>query len=144
MCNLYSQTKSQDAMRHVFDDMVEGDEGFEDLTGNLPPMAGIYPDYAAPIIRHGPQGGWQLTMALLRATPELVVDIRADLFSNSVSSISSNREDLSSDNTQVQLLTAIFGIFEAMLVDFHEISLRYFRTCWKICFTWIEVFRTTT
>lgn len=24
MCNLYSQTKSQDAMRHLFDDMVEG------------------------------------------------------------------------------------------------------------------------
>ena len=63
MCNLYSQTKSQDAMRHVFDNVVEGGEAFEDLTGNLPVMAGIYPDYAAPIIRHGPQGGWQLTMA---------------------------------------------------------------------------------
>ena len=25
MCNLYSQTKPQDAMRHVFDDMVEAD-----------------------------------------------------------------------------------------------------------------------
>ena len=67
MCNLYSQTKSQDAMRHVFDDMVDGDEVYEDLVGNLPPMAGIFPDYAAPIIRPriagGTPQGWQLTRA---------------------------------------------------------------------------------
>ena len=63
MCNLYSQTKSQDAMRHVFDDMRGDDEDLVDLTGNLPPMTGIFPDYPAPIIRHGTQGGWQLTMA---------------------------------------------------------------------------------
>lgn len=62
MCNLYSQTKSQDAMRHVFDDMLEADESFEDLTGNLPAQSGIFPDYTAPIIRNGPQG-YQLTMA---------------------------------------------------------------------------------
>jgi putative SOS response-associated peptidase YedK len=62
MCNLYSQTKSQDAMRHVFDDMVAEGEDLVDLAGNLPPMAGIFPDYAAPIIRPGPQG-WQLTRA---------------------------------------------------------------------------------
>ena len=63
MCNLYSQTKSQDAMRHVFDDMGTQDEAFEDLTGNLPPQAGIYPDYAAPIIRHRAASGWQLSKA---------------------------------------------------------------------------------
>ncbi|WP_374395630.1 SOS response-associated peptidase [Tabrizicola sp.] len=63
MCNLYSQTKSQDAMRHVFDDMREDDDELIDLTGNLPPMAGIFPDYPAPIIRHGPEGSWQLTKA---------------------------------------------------------------------------------
>lgn len=62
MCNLYSQTKSQDAMRHVFDDMGAEEADFVDLAGNLPPMAGIFPDYAAPIIRHGPQG-WHLTRA---------------------------------------------------------------------------------
>lgn len=50
-------------MRHVFDGVVEAGEGVEDLTGNLPPLAGIFPDYAAPIIRHGPQGGWQLAKA---------------------------------------------------------------------------------
>eukprot|EP01031_Cornospumella_fuschlensis_P004850 gene4850-6067_t len=49
MCNLYSQTKSQDAMRHIFD-VVEDD------TGNLPPLTGIFPDYPAPIITATPQG----------------------------------------------------------------------------------------
>lgn len=62
MCNLYSQTKSQDAMRRVFSDDVLVDE-VEDLTGNLPPQPGIYPDYAAPILRHGASGAWQLAMA---------------------------------------------------------------------------------
>ena len=50
-------------MRHVFDDMRGDGEDLVDLTGNLPPMTGIFPDYPAPIIRHGTQGGWQLTMA---------------------------------------------------------------------------------
>lgn len=63
MCNLYSQTKSQDAMRHVFDHMIEEDEDFEDMVGNLSPMARIFPDYPAPIIRHCTDGGWQLTKA---------------------------------------------------------------------------------
>lgn len=49
-------------MRHVFDDMVEGDEELTETTGNLPPMAGIFPDYAAPIIWNGPQG-WLLSKA---------------------------------------------------------------------------------
>ena len=43
MCNLYSQTKSQDAMRHVFDDMNEEDENFEDLVGNLQPTQAFSP-----------------------------------------------------------------------------------------------------
>ena len=62
MCNLYSQTKSQDAMRHVFDGVRDEGEELIDSTGNLAPMAGIFPDYAAPIIRAAP-GGWQLTRA---------------------------------------------------------------------------------
>lgn len=62
MCNLYSQTKSQDAMRHVFDAVAEGDEELIDTAGNLPPMPGIFPDYAAPIIRAAPTG-WQLSRA---------------------------------------------------------------------------------
>ncbi|MDV7272071.1 SOS response-associated peptidase family protein [Thioclava sp. A2] len=63
MCNLYSQTRSQDAMRHVFERMMEGGEVLDDNLGNLPPMAGIFPDYAAPIVRHGLRGGWELSRA---------------------------------------------------------------------------------
>lgn len=63
MCNLYAQTKSQDAMRHVFDDMRDEGEELIDTSGNLPAMAGIFPDYPAPIIRHAAQGCWELTKA---------------------------------------------------------------------------------
>lgn len=63
MCNLYSQTTSQDAMRRVFASMPGAGDGLVDNTGNLPAQGGIFPDYSAPIIRHHPQGGWQLTRA---------------------------------------------------------------------------------
>lgn len=58
MCNLYSLTKGQDALRHLFD----GPDPLTDTTGNLAPLPGIYPDYKAPIIRHG-DGGLELAMA---------------------------------------------------------------------------------
>lgn len=54
MCNLYSLTKGQDAIRGWFD-------GIDDQAGNLPPMPGIYPDYPAPVVRRG-EGGPVLTM----------------------------------------------------------------------------------
>ena len=61
-------------MRHVFDDMREEDEDLIDTSGNLPPMAGFFPDYPASIIRHGPQG-WQLTMARWgMQTPQVFLD----------------------------------------------------------------------
>ncbi len=63
MCNLYSQTKSQDAMRRLFAEIAREDEPFDDLTGNLPVQSGIYPDYSAPVIRPAADGGWQLTMS---------------------------------------------------------------------------------
>lgn len=44
MCNLYSMTKTQDAMRSLF-------RVTKDRTGNLPPMPDIFPDYPAPIVR---------------------------------------------------------------------------------------------
>jgi hypothetical protein len=44
MCNLYSVTKGQQAIRDLADAM-------SDRTGNLPPLPGIFPDYAAPIVR---------------------------------------------------------------------------------------------
>ena len=44
MCNLYSMTKGQTAVLNVVRATL-------DRTGNLPPLSGIYPDYAAPIVR---------------------------------------------------------------------------------------------
>ena len=46
MCNLYSLTRAQDAMRHLF--KID-----DDRTGNLASMPGIYPDTLAPVILHG-------------------------------------------------------------------------------------------
>ncbi|MCJ2031292.1 SOS response-associated peptidase [Methylobacterium sp. J-043] len=43
MCNLYALTKSQDEIRRLFE--VETDR-----TGNLPPLPGIFPNTAAPIV----------------------------------------------------------------------------------------------
>ncbi len=56
MCNLYSMTKGQAAIIAMTRAMV-------DRTGNLPPMPGIFPDYAAPIVRNDPDGR---TLALAR------------------------------------------------------------------------------
>ena len=44
MCNLYSITRSQEAMRRLF--AIN-----RDLTGNLPPIPGVFPDQLAPIVR---------------------------------------------------------------------------------------------
>ncbi len=49
MCNLYSQTKGQQAIRELA-------RAFRDRTGNLPPLPGIFPDYSAPIVINGPEG----------------------------------------------------------------------------------------
>ncbi len=55
VCNLYSITKGQQAIRQLAGAM-------RDRTGNLPPLPGIYPDYSAPIVRNQPDGR-ELTMA---------------------------------------------------------------------------------
>jgi putative SOS response-associated peptidase YedK len=55
MCNLYSLTKSQDAIRQLL-------RALTDSTGNMPPLPGIYPDYPAPIVRNHARGR-ELTMA---------------------------------------------------------------------------------
>jgi putative SOS response-associated peptidase YedK len=55
VCNLYSLTKGQAAIRELARATV-------DRTGNLPPMPGIFPDYAAPIVRQGADGR-ELTLA---------------------------------------------------------------------------------
>ena len=55
MCNLYSVTKGQAAI-------VAITRAMRDKTGNMPPLPGIFPDYAAPIVRNH-SGERELTMA---------------------------------------------------------------------------------
>ena len=56
MCNLYTartnQRAIQDATRYT-----------RDLAGNLQPLPGVYPDYAAPIVRTAADGVRELAMA---------------------------------------------------------------------------------
>jgi putative SOS response-associated peptidase YedK len=49
MCNLYSLTKGQQAIRELA-------RAMSDRTGNLPLMPGVYPDYRAPVVRNQPEG----------------------------------------------------------------------------------------
>lgn len=80
MCNLYSLTKGQAAI-------LELSRAMRDLTGNLPPMPGIFPDYAAPIVRTAADGVRELAnvrwglpsskKALLDATTRRADKLRA-------------------------------------------------------------------
>ena len=56
MCNLYSMTKGQAEIAKLAGAM-------RDLTGNLPILPGIFPDYEAPIIRTGADGARELAKA---------------------------------------------------------------------------------
>ncbi len=56
MCNLYSVTKGQSAIRDLF--AVK-----HDRAGNLPPMPSVFPDQMAPIVRVGADGERELAMA---------------------------------------------------------------------------------
>ena len=56
MCNLYSLTKGQAAIRDWF-------RAPHDRTGNLPLFPAIFPDQLAPIIRVGADGERELVMA---------------------------------------------------------------------------------
>jgi hypothetical protein len=49
MCNLYSITKGQQAIRDLAGAM-------RDLTGNLPSLPGVFPDYSAPVVRTAADG----------------------------------------------------------------------------------------
>jgi putative SOS response-associated peptidase YedK len=55
MCNLYSITRGQQAIRELA-------RAMSDRTGNLPPLPGVFPDYAALIVRNQPKGR-EMTMA---------------------------------------------------------------------------------
>ncbi|OJU12275.1 MAG: DUF159 family protein [Alphaproteobacteria bacterium 64-11] len=56
MCNLYSLTKGPQAILDLTRTMRNG-------AGNLAPQTGIFPDYAAPIVRTGADGVRELVMA---------------------------------------------------------------------------------
>ena len=56
MCNLYSLTKGQQAIR-------EFAQATRDVTGNLPLFPGVFPDYGAPIVRNAPDGVRELSTA---------------------------------------------------------------------------------
>ena len=49
MCNLYSITTNQEAIRALF-------RVVNRYVGNLAPMSGVFPDYSAPIVRTGSDG----------------------------------------------------------------------------------------
>jgi putative SOS response-associated peptidase YedK len=55
ICNLYSMTKGQAAIRALT-------RAMKDKTGTLPPLPGIFPDYQAPIVRNSSEGR-ELVMA---------------------------------------------------------------------------------
>jgi putative SOS response-associated peptidase YedK len=55
MCNLYSQTKGQQAI-------IALTKAMRDKAGNLPPLPGIFPDYQAPVVRNAPDGVRELAM----------------------------------------------------------------------------------
>ena len=56
MCNLYSETKGQAAIRALF-------RTAHDRTGNLPAFPGIFPDQMAPIVRNSVDGERELVVA---------------------------------------------------------------------------------
>jgi putative SOS response-associated peptidase YedK len=55
MCNLYSITRGQEAIRRLF-------RVTRDLTGNLPALPAVYPDTMAPVVRVTRDGERELTM----------------------------------------------------------------------------------
>jgi putative SOS response-associated peptidase YedK len=55
MCNLYSITKGQEAIRRLA-------KAMRDTTGNLPPLPGIFPDQMAPVVRTNWTKERELTM----------------------------------------------------------------------------------
>jgi len=55
VCNLYSLTKGQDAIRNL-------SKAMRDTTGNLPPLPGIFPDMPAPVVRNAADGAREITM----------------------------------------------------------------------------------
>jgi putative SOS response-associated peptidase YedK len=56
MCNLYSITTNQEAIRQLF-------RVINRYIGNLPPMPGVFPDYPPPVVRNS---GTERELVLMR------------------------------------------------------------------------------
>ena len=84
MCNLYSMTTNQEAIRRLFRVVV-------DHTGNLPPKPGIYPDYPAPIVRNS-DAGRELAMARwgMPTPPKFLEGKKADPGVTNIRNVSSS------------------------------------------------------
>ena len=59
MCNLYSVTKGQSAIRDLF-------RVRHDRAGNLPPLPAVFPDQLAPIVRVAADGARELVSRFVR------------------------------------------------------------------------------
>jgi putative SOS response-associated peptidase YedK len=55
MCNLYSVTTNQEAIRALF-------RVINRYVGNLPPMPGVFPDYPAPVVRNMDAGRREMVL----------------------------------------------------------------------------------
>ncbi|MCX5516256.1 SOS response-associated peptidase [Kaistia algarum] len=71
MCNLYSMTSTQEAIRFFA-------RAMRDTTGNLPPQPGIFPDYAAPVVRNTPDGRELAMVRWGMPTPTSILHKAAD------------------------------------------------------------------
>jgi len=67
MCNLYSVTKSQQAIRDLL-------KAMRDLTGNMPPLPAIFPNGRAPVVRTAPDGVRELLMLRWGFSPPVIPD----------------------------------------------------------------------
>ena len=69
MCNLYSLSKGQAAIRELV-------SVWKDSTGNMPPLPGIFPDMAAPVIRNTDAGRELVRMRWGMPSPAFVLKTR--------------------------------------------------------------------
>jgi putative SOS response-associated peptidase YedK len=69
MCNLYSLTKGQTAI-------LEFTHAAIDRTSNLPPLPGIFPDTAAPVVRNTEAGRELVMMRWGMPSPKFVLEGR--------------------------------------------------------------------
>lgn len=69
MCNLYSLTKGQAAIREIA-------SVWADRTGNLAPQPAIFPDQSAPVIRAGEEGRELVTMRWGMPSPSFALKNR--------------------------------------------------------------------